>query len=122
MEKSRRPQIPSFGDWNYYNELPITQYFESAMQAGLVRSSHCSEEEEGENRGTFYLASPVKPTYRQSHPKVRKFSSLRGQEKRVAVKPVDEDLYKIPPELIKKPRRNFLRSLLTGCLGLNCMA
>ncbi|KAJ1685687.1 hypothetical protein LUZ63_017077 [Rhynchospora breviuscula] len=121
MEKSRRPQIPSFGDWNYYNELPITQYFESAMQAGLVRSSHCSEEEEGENRGAFYLASPAKPTYRQSHPKERR-SVVEKQRKRVAVKPVDEDLYKIPPELIKKPRRNFLRSLLTGCLGLNCIA
>jgi hypothetical protein len=44
------------------------------MQAGLVRSSHCSEEEEGESRGAFYLASPVKPTHRQSRPKVRDFN------------------------------------------------
>ncbi|KAF3334332.1 hypothetical protein FCM35_KLT20936 [Carex littledalei] len=123
MERTKRPQIPSFGDWNYYNEIPITQYFESAMQAGIMRSSHCSEEEEGEreSRGAFYLAPPVKPTHHQSRPKERRSGAVK-QKKKVAIKPVDEDLYKIPPELIQKPRRNLLRSLFNGCLGLNCVA
>ncbi|GMG99888.1 hypothetical protein Nepgr_001728 [Nepenthes gracilis] len=37
-------QIPAFGDWEYVNELPITQYFESARQAGLLRYSSSSGE------------------------------------------------------------------------------
>lgn len=36
-------QIPAFGDWDKANELPITQYFECARQAGLRRCS-CSAE------------------------------------------------------------------------------
>ncbi|GAB2218530.1 hypothetical protein Droror1_Dr00001757 [Drosera rotundifolia] len=35
--KRRSGQIPAFGDWDYDNELPITQYFESAREAGLIR-------------------------------------------------------------------------------------
>ncbi|CAI9090947.1 OLC1v1025845C1 [Oldenlandia corymbosa var. corymbosa] len=30
-------QIPAFGDWDNASELPITQYFETARQAGLIR-------------------------------------------------------------------------------------
>ncbi|GAB2277221.1 hypothetical protein Dimus_011928 [Dionaea muscipula] len=33
----RSGQIPAFGDWEHVNQLPITQYFESARDAGLVR-------------------------------------------------------------------------------------
>ncbi|KAJ3671938.1 hypothetical protein LUZ60_008017 [Juncus effusus] len=132
MEKMRRPQIPSFGDWNQYNELPITQYFESAIQAGLVRTSQCSEEG---GRDLLYFSSPVKPTYQYQYqynePKIRKgvekqyvnSDKIQQRKQQVAVRPVDEDLYKIPPELLRqKPKRRFLRSLLTGCLGLNCVA
>lgn len=34
----RRRQIPAFGRWNQHSddEVPITQYFESAVQAGLL--------------------------------------------------------------------------------------
>ncbi|PQQ21192.1 hypothetical protein Pyn_24128 [Prunus yedoensis var. nudiflora] len=40
----RSGQIPAFGDWDYANELPITQYFECARQAGLIRFSSSSGE------------------------------------------------------------------------------
>lgn len=40
----RSRQIPAFGDWDYANDLPITQYFESARQAGLIRYSSSSGE------------------------------------------------------------------------------
>lgn len=30
-------QIPAFGVWNYCNDLSITQYFDSAMQARLMK-------------------------------------------------------------------------------------
>jgi hypothetical protein len=39
QQRGRRRQIPVFGEWNQQLqqcELPMTQYFESAMQAGLV--------------------------------------------------------------------------------------
>ncbi|XP_027089431.2 uncharacterized protein [Coffea arabica] len=37
FEGKRSGQIPAFGNWDSANELPITQYFENARQAGLVR-------------------------------------------------------------------------------------
>ncbi|KAL6132456.1 hypothetical protein ACLB2K_064699 [Fragaria x ananassa] len=40
----RSGHIPAFGDWDYANELPITQYFECARQAGLIRFSSSSGE------------------------------------------------------------------------------
>lgn len=40
----RSGQIPAFGNWDYANELPITQYFECARQAGLIRFSSSSGE------------------------------------------------------------------------------
>ncbi|KAG8478977.1 hypothetical protein CXB51_028876 [Gossypium anomalum] len=40
----RSGQIPAFGDWDNANELPITQYFECARQAGLIRFSSSSGE------------------------------------------------------------------------------
>lgn len=40
----RSGQIPAFGDWDYSNDMPITQYFESARQAGLLRYSSSSGE------------------------------------------------------------------------------
>ncbi|KAJ3671940.1 hypothetical protein LUZ60_008019 [Juncus effusus] len=110
MEKTKRAQIPSFGDWNYYNELPITQYFDSAMQAGDL----------------FYVSSPVKPTFNYNQSKIKQGKGCVEKQKMqvVAIKPVDADLYKISPELLyQKPRRrSFLRGLLTGCLCLNCVA
>ncbi|KAI5423931.1 hypothetical protein KIW84_030232 [Lathyrus oleraceus] len=36
--------IPAFGNWDFANELPITQYFENARQAGLIRYSSSSGE------------------------------------------------------------------------------
>ncbi|KAH9608891.1 hypothetical protein KSS87_000042, partial [Heliosperma pusillum] len=40
MNKERKmkgSQIPRFGNWDYDNELPISQYFECARQARLSR-------------------------------------------------------------------------------------
>lgn len=42
--KKRSGQIPAFGDWDCTNDLPITQYFECARQAGLTRYSSSSGE------------------------------------------------------------------------------
>lgn len=40
VRHARRQRIPAFGEWNYdyigAGDWPVTQYFDSAMQAGLV--------------------------------------------------------------------------------------
>lgn len=34
-------QFPAFGMWNYCSDLSITQYFDSAMQARLMKRWNC---------------------------------------------------------------------------------
>ncbi|RWV94616.1 hypothetical protein GW17_00042829 [Ensete ventricosum] len=139
-------QFPAFGCWDHCNELPITQYFESAVQAGLIGQHYF-----GEDGDLFRVPTQVRPAYHHHHHrKVRThhpnlfslqlaltvwFYVKRGghgggeknfgkeqqmkQERigdltlqttprrpRRAPKAVDEDLYKIPPELLRqKPKR-----------------
>ncbi|XP_078171274.1 uncharacterized protein LOC144565400 isoform X1 [Carex rostrata] len=123
MEKTKRPQIPSFGDWNYYTEVPV-------KQSGLVQET---------GYDLFYVSSPAKLNYHHKQSKGKKGGLERDYTKKanakqrkevrragdVAVNPVDEDLYKIPPELLnEKPRRrSSVKSWLTGCIGLSrCLA
>ncbi|RRT46157.1 hypothetical protein B296_00035577 [Ensete ventricosum] len=139
-------QFPAFGCWDHCNELPITQYFESAVQAGLIGQHYF-----GEDGDLFKVPTQVRPAYhhhhhrkvRTHHPNLFSFQLAltvwfyvkRGghgggeknfgkeqqmkQERigdltlqttprrpRRAPKAVDEDLYKIPPELLRqKPKR-----------------
>ncbi|CAL9138778.1 unnamed protein product [Musa acuminata var. zebrina] len=134
----RRRRIPAFGNWDYDDELPITQYFESAAQAGLIRDQCLS----GDDKLCKPEAAPVKPV--GYHSEVKKGGGKgekqrRKQERGCGVTPqdisqrrpgrapkaVDEDLYKIPPELLyQKPKRvqkRFLRSPWPACLGLSCV-
>jgi hypothetical protein len=73
-------QIPAFGLWNYCSDLPITQYFDLAMQARLLKrgnrrrccsgagdeEDHGSRSSRGERRLVLFSASspstPRKPT------------------------------------------------------------
>jgi len=57
----RSGQIPAFGDWDYANELPITQYFECARQAGLIRYSSSSGDSDPYVRGDLYAIDLKKP-------------------------------------------------------------
>ena len=60
----RRRQIPVFGEWNQLQlqqceELPMTQYFESAMQAGLVvRAGRCCYHHGGTEAAALSSRSP----------------------------------------------------------------
>ncbi|XP_064966767.1 uncharacterized protein LOC135613658 isoform X2 [Musa acuminata AAA Group] len=131
-----RRHIPAFGKWDYSDDLPITQYFESAVQAGLVPGQFL-----GEDSHLFKVppVAPEKPAHHQQQQQRKKGEKQHrnGQERKQAgeecdttarrlraPKAVDEDLYKIPPELLcRKPKRKkLLRSLWSGCLGLNCIA
>lgn len=189
MKKSG--QIPAFGNWEYANDLPITQYFECARQAGLFRptsSSLCHCPPCVAARGTaddspprafaddLYATDFEKPPIRVvSVPtrkttkvgngngnggggkKTRKSSDFKEQRKQVKVhdvkeqprnqllsgkqfpkqddggttqrpttainvKPVDEDLYKIPPKLLHTSKRKKMLGFFSRCLTPPCNA
>ncbi|KAG4125111.1 hypothetical protein ERO13_D10G077875v2 [Gossypium hirsutum] len=62
----RSGQIPAFGDWDHANELPITQYFRSAREAGLIRFSSSSA------KPKHYLTVDLKTKHPRNHVPVRK--------------------------------------------------
>ncbi|XVF72333.1 hypothetical protein PTKIN_Ptkin12aG0112800 [Pterospermum kingtungense] len=120
----RRSQVPAFGSWDWNNDLPFTQCFESARQAGLLRYSY-SEDRDLYVAGDLYENDLVTPAMivvprrrtkvRQSHVKEGKKQSWEVSSDveqappepasptpmpRPTPKPVDEDLYKISPELL----------------------
>ncbi|OMO87832.1 hypothetical protein COLO4_20545 [Corchorus olitorius] len=168
----RSGQIPAFGDWDYANDLPITQYFECARQAGLIRFSNSSSGESNpyvansdlyavdlrkhsrnlapprkvsrvrEKRGPHVKEQrkagrvcdvtepPRKQQHQYPHHVTTKNNANRSKQlqndvviaNRLPVrppKPVDEDLYKIPPELLHSSKRKkmpgFFSCLVPAC-------
>nr|CAB3477021.1 unnamed protein product [Digitaria exilis] len=101
IERMMGCQIPAFGVWNYCNDLSITQYFDSAMQARLMKrwnrqgavirrevEKHCS-------------ADVLQDVTVQAE-----VGAYPLEHSKVVRKPVDEDLYKVPqPLLYRKPRK-----------------
>ncbi|XP_020106605.1 uncharacterized protein LOC109722853 isoform X1 [Ananas comosus] len=63
--------IPAFGDWDDCDDLPITQYFESAAQAGLLRGRSFQEPPAAAGHAFNLSAEPVCPTYRQHRRRCR---------------------------------------------------
>ncbi|KAG0462627.1 hypothetical protein HPP92_021103 [Vanilla planifolia] len=131
--------IPAFGNWEYCDEMPITQYFESARQAGLCRASFGNGGEDDLLK--VPVAMPLKSGHhcrKQGRKKSRRRAEERQQTKQgiiskevvgqpgrpntFAPRAVDEDLYKIPPEFLRqKPKKKtLLRKLFSGCLCINC--
>lgn len=144
MEDYKKYQIPAFGYWDFSDDLPITQYFESARHAGLLRYSA------GDGERDLYgddlkmanvnvmmttaavshpkIKKPLKP-YQEEHVKEQKklgrVCDMTEEEPRRtrAPKAVDEDLYKIPPELLhEKPKRSKMLGFLSRCLVLSCIS
>ncbi|KAK6937878.1 hypothetical protein RJ641_031386 [Dillenia turbinata] len=156
-----RNHVPVFGSWDCSNEdLPFTQCFESARQAGLLH--HCySHSDQSEDRDR-YLSSSSDHLYpnlttppalivvpgrrvRGRQPRVKPgtgeawvceydFDCDRNVKKPATPltpspprpapkpKPIDEDLYQIPPECLKvKPRRKRSLGLFTSCLQPTCV-
>uniref|UniRef100_A0A2N9H4M7 RIN4 pathogenic type III effector avirulence factor Avr cleavage site domain-containing protein n=1 Tax=Fagus sylvatica TaxID=28930 RepID=A0A2N9H4M7_FAGSY len=117
-EYYKRSQVPAFGSWDWNEDLPFTQCFESARQAGLLRYSY-SEERDLYVAGDLYENNVVTPAMivvprrrtkvRDPYVKEAKKQSWSGDlmeppspttPPRPTPKPVDEDLYKISPELL----------------------
>ncbi|CAN4115235.1 unnamed protein product [Withania somnifera] len=125
-------QIPVFGEWDKANDLPITQYFESARQAGLIRHScHSSLQQNPFHHQTHFYASHTKtkeainkkrcPKQKCTR-KVEKGRKESGTMKSNDAKPVDEDLYKIPPHLLPGYKRKRMFGFLSRCLAPPCKA
>lgn len=146
--------VPAFGSWDYGYDMPYTQCFESARQAGLARYGSCQgEERDLYVAGDLYqndVVTPaviVVPRRRRSkggmgYPEEKRQERRKKQEwgysdedeintvkeppsSRQAAskcKPVDEDLYKVPPEFLHvKPKRKKGLGLFSSCLLPACV-
>ncbi|XP_062084287.1 uncharacterized protein LOC133790617 [Humulus lupulus] len=174
-------QIPAFGDWDYANELPITQYFECARQAGLIRYSSSSGDSDPVHARAphdlyavvdHYPQKPSRTATAQTHQprkgrgiREKRFTHVKEQKKQQSKvcdvtdqprkpsskshnnghhhhykatddqghlndavqrrpaklpKPVDEDLYKIPPELLYSSKRKRRLGIFSRCLVPAC--
>ncbi|KAK4771981.1 hypothetical protein SAY86_013756 [Trapa natans] len=141
----RSGQIPAFGDWDYANDLPITQYFDCARHAGLIRfsssSGECDPRAAATTTTTDLYTPPRKTRPREKQKKAGRISDVvqpptklrhavsppRSDEKphRLAArakppKAVDEDLYKIPPELHPSAERKKMLGFISRCLVPDC--
>ncbi|KAG6485791.1 uncharacterized protein LOC122014760 [Zingiber officinale] len=93
-------QVPAFGCWNhhYCDDLPIGQYFDSSEFF----------------RGRFNVSVAGRARRGELHREVTMKHQQSG-----AGKAVDEDLYKVPPEILhQKPKKRLLRNLW-GCMRVS---
>ncbi|XP_066342808.1 uncharacterized protein [Miscanthus floridulus] len=149
--RARRQRIPAFGEWNYTyvgaGDWPVTQYFDSAMQAGrLVLAIPPSSPPKPANKVVKWRESAT-PTLELEDEDEDEDEKQRQQDVVVglgdhggavkkqgkqqstvvhayeAVKAIDQDLYHIPPDMLcHDPRKRLTRrSLWMGCLG-HCVA
>uniref|UniRef100_A0A0D3HTR7 RIN4 pathogenic type III effector avirulence factor Avr cleavage site domain-containing protein n=2 Tax=Oryza TaxID=4527 RepID=A0A0D3HTR7_9ORYZ len=115
MEKGRRRHIPAFGEWNQQcEELPITQYFDSAMEHGLVvTAGHYYHATAGE---LLFKVRSTKNGMENQAARRRDGPSVvvdggvvvHGSRRPRVVRAVDEDLYKVPSELLRKKAKGVL--------------
>ncbi|KAL6604053.1 hypothetical protein ACP70R_044414 [Stipagrostis hirtigluma subsp. patula] len=129
MEKMMGCRIPAFGIWNYCHDLPITQYFDSAVQTRLTKRRNRRGDGEfvggggGDPMVLFRTASfqrkpaQIKVIRREVEKHCNGGEQQDGgvqagadeayaMKRKVACRAVDEDLYKVPqPLLCQKPKK-----------------
>ncbi|EAY76938.1 hypothetical protein OsI_04896 [Oryza sativa Indica Group] len=112
-------QIPAFGDWNIWDDMPVTQYFESGtffftaqaekdedlfkvpqFPANPYNYKKCVVRVKGEKENANANANAVR--VRKGG---RKQQYLNEQQKWKPKTAVDEDLYKISPKLICRVKK-----------------
>ncbi|KAI3450119.1 hypothetical protein Pfo_006784 [Paulownia fortunei] len=146
----RRSHVPAFGSWDCNDDLPFTQCFESARQAGLLRYSY-SEDRDLYVAGDLYENDVVTPAMivvprrrgKTGYPKEREGKKdawmmcdcdceLKSPAspvlaspttpRRPAPKAVDEDLYKISPRLLRQhAKRKRGWGMFSSCLRPACV-
>ncbi|XP_059300761.1 uncharacterized protein LOC132053007 [Lycium ferocissimum] len=141
----KRSHVPAFGSWDCNNDdfpIPFTECFESARQAGLYNYSY-SQDSDLYVTGDLYQNHIVTPTMivvprrkkKASYKEARKDAWEMGDcEKespspvplspptaKPVPKPVDEDLYKISPDLLySKSKTKGIRGFISSCLLPTC--
>lgn len=141
----KKSQVPAFGSWDWNDNLPFTQCFESARQAGLLRCSYSeSEERDLYVTGDLYENNVVTPAMIvvprrranvvDQHEKETKLKNWISDDvdsespsptplPRPTSKPVDEDLYKISPGLVyAKAKKKRGLCFFSSCLLPTCVA
>ncbi|KAL8146708.1 uncharacterized protein LOC141705980 [Apium graveolens] len=139
----KKSHVPAFGSWDCNDDLPFTQCFETARQAGLLRYSY-SQDRDLYVTGDLYQNDVVTPAMivvprrrgKGGYPHVKEGKkegwlvceyeydvkeAASPVPPRKAPKAVDEDLYKISPDLLyasSKRKRRF--GLFSCCLRPSC--
>lgn len=134
--------MPAFGSWDWNSDLPFTQCFESARQAGLLRYSY-SEDRDLYVAGDLYENDVVTPAMivvprrrtkaREQRQNAKEKQSWKVNDEvmepaspipisRPTPKPVDEDLYKISPHLLySKSKKKGVLGFFSSCLLPTCL-
>ncbi|XP_020592503.1 uncharacterized protein LOC110033015 isoform X4 [Phalaenopsis equestris] len=112
MEEKKRWQIPLSGNWNCFDEM--TKLFgDEALLELPVRKDN----------GVRVAKLCLTEKQQTKHKSVCDITAVMPRSRRAPMA-VDEDLYKIPPELLyaEPKREKVMRNLLWGCMGgLNCI-
>ncbi|KAK1428522.1 hypothetical protein QVD17_17357 [Tagetes erecta] len=153
MDEFKGNHIPAFGSWDCNNRLPFTQCFESARQANFINYGfNYPQDRDLYVAGDLYENNVITPAMIVV-PRRRRKVPVRGSKKEARVvcdynydesgydfvyggekpvkgvkievksKAVDEDLYKISPELLRAPpRRKSKRwGLFSMCMQASCV-
>ncbi|KAK3139708.1 hypothetical protein QOZ80_5AG0388370 [Eleusine coracana subsp. coracana] len=150
MEKARRRRhVPAFGEWNYYSSSSSPDEPQQPPCSGGAMAAWYAPEPEACS-DVWFRYSPPPP--RRPAPKKARRPAVAPQEKlyyggakgvavapvgrarssgsasaekggaRRVVRPVDADLYQVPPPDSVTGRSGRKKNLWMGCLGLNCVA
>ncbi|KAL2488235.1 hypothetical protein Fot_41578 [Forsythia ovata] len=142
----RRSHVPAFGSWDCNDDLPFTQCFESATQPGIFRYSYSDEDRDLYVAGDLYendVVTPAMIVVPRRRAKARYPREKEGKKEAAAWvvcdydsdmktppspvtaapaprpphKAVDEDLYKISPELLRaQTKRKKSWGFFSSCL------
>ncbi|KAK7293209.1 hypothetical protein RJT34_16072 [Clitoria ternatea] len=141
----KKRHVPAFGSWDWNENLPFTQCFESARQARLLRCSYSeSEDRDLYVTGDLYQNDVFTPAMivvprrkakaREQHEKETKLKNWVSTDvdveqpsqislPRPTPKPVDEDLYQISPGLLyTKAKKKRGLCFFSSCLLPTCIA
>ncbi|KAF7059776.1 hypothetical protein CFC21_066643 [Triticum aestivum] len=131
MAKARRRRVPAFGEWNYNYH----HHEQQALPPAVVAPAACYATQEPEPEACSdvwfrYSPAPRKPTPKKQARRrhegdvSREHSKASWDASRRVVRPVDGDLYQVPPPELASHRRPTKKwSLWMGCLGLSsCVA
>ncbi|RYR48984.1 hypothetical protein Ahy_A07g035206 [Arachis hypogaea] len=117
----KRSHVPAFGSWDWNDNLPFTECFETAREAGWLPYSYSDQSEVGDLyvTGDLYANDVVTPAMivvprtrakvcdqHEKETRKKNWGSIDNEQlsptplQRPTPKPVDEDLYKISPGLL----------------------